>query len=132
MAAAHKSRISLAQRLLRKQRGVAVTYHRRGGNSIPIALAILTKPVSKTETSQGSARREQAQDWLIAAADLDDGGTLFPPAKDDTITYDDGTTVETYSIQPFNGRGDSEHEDSDAAGSQFRIHTKLIKSEPSA
>lgn len=90
-----------AREILREGFSGTITYVRRVGSSrIVLPTAVLTKPITQTETSTGAARREQAEDVLIAASELVDDGEKFEPARDDTIEVtEDGVTV-IYGLQP--------------------------------
>lgn len=117
---------------IREELGLAITYVRRNGNRISIASAVRTKPLFVSETSQGQARQEQLENWLIAAADLVDDSTTFLPRQGEIIEYDNGTTVLKFQLVPF--AGDPKKRPfrlSDAAQSQYRINTTLIDNDPS-
>lgn len=115
---------------VRSELGQAITVVMLDGTRVSVAKAVTTAPVARTADSAGQARRLQTHNWLIAAADLTTGGSTFLPQKDMTIEcpINDGAQIEIYRIQPFgDARKGNVYEKSDAAGTQFRVHSNYIK-----
>tara|TARA_R110002072_G_scaffold238769_3_gene396389 strand:- start:9871 stop:10269 length:399 start_codon:yes stop_codon:yes gene_type:complete len=114
---------------VRSELGVPITVVMLDGTRVAIAKAVKTNPVAKSFAASGQALRMQTHDWLIAAADLTTGDNTFLPLKDMTIEcpINDGAQIEIYRIQPFGTSKGEVHEKSDAAGTQFRVHSNYIR-----
>ena len=105
-----------------------VLVRKSNGNRITIKKAVKTNPVAETSTAQGTARRTQTDEFLIAVSELVDRVTAFRPAQDDKLEYTAGSVVRHYRLQPFGGsRGGNVYEYTDAGETEILIHCDFVK-----
>ena len=118
----------------REVAGRPVFYLRRGTQS-PLAgvRAIIGQTKFEKHTASGTVFMAPVRDFLIAAGDLVDdpeAGTpvSFEPEPGDQIAMVHGATRFVFEVMPLDGTRESEW--LDTTTDQYRIHSRLVKRQP--